>query len=60
MAGGAVDWASKRQGMVTISTTESEYVEGVDSGKAIMWARNFFEELGIPVQQLCSSSGQES
>jgi hypothetical protein len=45
MAGGPVSWRSKRQTTVSLSTTEAEYVAGVDAGKEIVWMRNLLQEL---------------
>jgi hypothetical protein len=46
MAGGAVSWSSRLQGLVTLSTTEAEFVSAVSAGQEILWLRNFFSELG--------------
>jgi hypothetical protein len=46
MAGGAICWASRLQRLVTLSTTEAEFVAAVAAGQEILWLRNFFSELG--------------
>ncbi|CAK5267338.1 unnamed protein product [Mycena citricolor] len=45
MAGGPVSWRSKLQSTISLSTTEAEYVAGVDAGKEIKWMRNLLHEL---------------
>ena len=35
--------------MVSLSSTESEYVAAVEAGKEIMWMRNVLKEFGFPV-----------
>jgi hypothetical protein len=44
---GAVAWSSKLQQIVTLSTTEAEYVAAVAAGKEISWMQQLFKELGI-------------
>jgi hypothetical protein len=48
-AGGAIGWSSKVQGIVTLSTTEAEYVSAVEAGKEIYWMRNILREFGYQV-----------
>ena len=43
---GAVDWSSKLQPVVSLSTTEAEYIAAVEAGKEISWMRNLLTELG--------------
>jgi hypothetical protein len=49
MGGAAVSWRSKLQPIVTLSTTEAEYVAAVEAGKEIKWMRNLMEEFGSPL-----------
>jgi len=46
MGTGAISWSSKLQGLVTLSTTEAEYVASTSAGQEILWLRNLFHELG--------------
>ena len=46
---GAVDWSSKLQPMVALSTTEAEYIAACEAGKEIIWLRHLFDELGYPL-----------
>jgi len=43
--GGAVLWSSKRQEIVSLSTTESEYVVATHSGKEALWLRSLVSEV---------------
>ena len=45
---GAIGWSSKRQSMVSLSSTESEYIGLANAGQHLAWLRSFFEELGRP------------
>ena len=45
-ARGAIGWASKRQTMVALSSTESEYIGLCHAGQHLAWLRNFFEDIG--------------
>ena len=46
MGTGAISWASKLQSIVTLSTTEAEYVSAVQASQEILWLRNLFTEFG--------------
>src|SRR5215469_4520434 len=46
MGTGAVSWRSKLQDVVTLSTTEAEYIAGVHAGQELIWLHNLLEELG--------------
>jgi transposase InsO family protein len=43
---GAIGWSSKRQSMVALSTTESEYIGLSNAGQHLAWLRAFFEDIG--------------
>jgi hypothetical protein len=42
---GAISLSSKLQSIVTLSTTEAEYMAAVEAGKEIVWLRQFLSEL---------------
>lgn len=46
MGTGAVSWASHLQSVVTLSTTEAEYISACSAGQEIIWLRNLFTEFG--------------
>jgi hypothetical protein len=46
MNSGPVSWKSKLQSTVSLSTTEAEYIAGVEAGKEIKWVRSLLGELG--------------
>ncbi|KAJ3494811.1 hypothetical protein NLJ89_g10732 [Agrocybe chaxingu] len=43
--GGAVSWSSKKQELVTLSTTEAEYVAATHAAKEAVWLRRLLSEL---------------
>ena len=47
--GGAVSWASKKQELVTLSTTEAEYVAATHAAKEGIWLRRLVEEVFRPL-----------
>lgn len=47
MAGAAISWSSRLQPVVTLSTTEAEYVAAVRTGQELLWLRNLFREFGF-------------
>ena len=44
---GVVAWSSKLQPVVTLSTTEAEYVAGVAAGKEICWMQQLLKKIGF-------------
>lgn len=49
---GAVSWASRLQSVVTLSTTEAEYISACSAGQEIIWLRNLFTEFGYKFNAL--------
>jgi hypothetical protein len=43
--GGAVSWSTKRQEIVSLSTTESEYVAGAHAAKEALWLRSLISQI---------------
>ena len=59
--GGAVSWSSKRQELVTLSTTEAEYVALTHASKEAVWLRSFIHELlGTPERPIPLLSDNQS
>jgi len=46
VSGGAITWGSKRQNVISLSTTEAEYICLSDATREAIWLRNLFKELG--------------
>ena len=44
---GVVSWMSKHQPIVTLSTTEAEYVAACETGKEIVWMHILLQEIGF-------------
>ena len=47
---GAVSWSSKKQELVSLSTTESEYVATTHSMKEVLWLCSLLGDIFAPVQ----------
>ncbi|RVW12059.1 Retrovirus-related Pol polyprotein from transposon TNT 1-94 [Vitis vinifera] len=63
--GTAISWASNLQKIVTLSTTEAEYVAATEAGKEMIWLHGFLDELepadmltkGVTIEKLkCAAS----
>ena len=50
MGSGAISWASKLQPVVTLSTTEAEYISATATGQEVLWLRNLFSEMGYAIE----------
>ena len=46
--GGAVSWSLKKQELVTLSTTEAEYMAATHAAKEAVWLRHLMAELFSP------------
>ena len=46
LGGTAISWVSNLQKIVTLSTTEAEYVAATEIGKEMIWLHVFLDELG--------------
>lgn len=53
-----VSWKSKRQGMVTISSTEAEIVALSEAGREALWLMRFLKDLGLSVSTLMYEDNQ--
>jgi len=49
--GGAVSWSSKRQEIVSLSTTESEYIAATHGMKEALWLRSLLSEVFGPISK---------
>ena len=45
---GAISWASKKQSVVALSSTEAEYMALTQAIKEVLWLRTLLVELGAP------------
>lgn len=45
MSGGALTWSSRKQPIVTLSTTESEFVAAADCTKEVLYLKHLIEEI---------------
>ena len=48
LANGAVTWSSQRQRLVTLSTTEAEYVAASTATREAIWIRKLLSDIGYP------------
>ncbi|KAJ3474184.1 hypothetical protein NLI96_g12605 [Meripilus lineatus] len=60
--GGAISWSSKRQDLVTLSTTEAEFVSLTHAAKEAIWLKNLLGEVFpktpfMPVTLNCDNQG---
>ena len=43
--GGAVSWSTKKQHIISLSTTEAEYVAATHAAKEALWLRTFIDQV---------------
>ena len=48
LSNGAVTWSSQRQRLVTLSTTEAEYVAASTAAREVVWLRRLLSDIGCP------------
>ena len=48
--GGAVSWSSKQQEIISLSTTESEYMAATHSMKEALWLQSLLSEIFEPLK----------
>ena len=48
----AVSWNSRKQALISLSTTESEYVMMTHAAKEAIWIRMFLEDILCPLSEL--------
>lgn len=51
ISGGAVSWTSQRQSMVSLSTTEAEYVAASAASKELVWLRRLLNDIDCQCDQ---------
>ena len=58
---GAVSWSSKRQHIIALSSTESEYIAQMHAAKEAIWMKNFVNEIrgpqGKAIRIYCDNQG---
>ena len=59
--GGAVSWSAKRQQIISLSTTESEYVAATYAAKEVLWLRQLISQVfGVPLETTTLFSDNQS
>lgn len=48
LGGGAISWSAKKQALVALSSTESEYIAATHATRHLIWLRRLTEELSFP------------
>jgi hypothetical protein len=52
VAGGPIYWVSKKQTLVTLSTTEAEFINLTPTGCSLIWIKSLLQELSYLNQEL--------
>jgi len=60
LSGGAVSWASKRQPVVALSTSEAEYIALSSATQEAVWLRRLLTELGASVSPVVLMEDNQS
>jgi len=47
LGGGIIDWSSRKQTTVALSSCEAEYMATAEAAQAIVWTRNVLAEIGL-------------
>lgn len=47
---GTISWSSKKQSVVALSSTESEYITLSEATRELLWTRRFLHELGLDIK----------
>jgi hypothetical protein len=50
LGSGAISWASRRQKVVTVSSTEAEYIAASEAAKEMCWLRMLLRGITVPVE----------
>lgn len=59
--GGSVSWGSKKQDVVSISTTESEFYALAETTKEVTWLKGILNDFGVRVDNpICINSDNQS
>ena len=48
LCGGPVSWLSRKQGVVSCSTTEAEYIAAHDGAREVVWTRGILSDMKMP------------
>ena len=58
---GAITWSSKKQHIIALSSTESEYIAQTHTAKEVIWIRSFIDEIqgrqSGAIEMLCDNQG---
>jgi hypothetical protein len=60
MAGAAISWSSKRQSVITISTTEAEYVAASTAVREVLWLGKLRLDMGLDLSPALLFGDNES
>jgi hypothetical protein len=47
--GGAISWSSKKQPVITLSSTEAEFIAATHAAKELIWLRSIIKEIARPL-----------